>query len=82
MKSLILKVLPGVFVLLALLIVLLPASCGKRSSTSDLTTPQVTSRGSPASDTSEDSAQSTDGILAELDALTMPPQANPDTWLI
>jgi hypothetical protein len=81
MKSVIIKLLPGVLALLALLVVLAPTSCGKDRGTADLATPQATTRGSPAGEIAESGAQSLDEALAELDALAMPPQANPETWL-
>jgi hypothetical protein len=81
MKSVIIKLLPGVLALLALLTVLAPTSCGKDRGTADLATPQVTTRGSPGTQSGSASRQSLDEALAELNALPMPPQANPETWL-
>jgi len=77
MKRAILKLAPGLLVALALLIVLAPTSCGKRTSTADLATPQVSTRGSPAGDTAASGPQSLDEALSELDTLPMPPKRIP-----
>jgi len=81
MKRLFSTLAEFVLMVVALVILLLPASCGKGMSGLDTMEPEVLNRGSPATETGSLAPQSLDEALAELDALAMPPQANPETWL-
>jgi len=70
-----------VLIVLALVTLLIPASCGRGRSGLNPMKPQVFNRGSPAGEAAASEPQSLDEALSELDSLPMPPQADPETWL-
>ena len=73
--------LSGGLVILAVLVLLLIGSCGKGKSTSTLLAPQESVRGSPSVETEGRKLPSLEEVLANLDALEKPAEADRRVWM-
>jgi len=73
--------LSGGLVILAVLVFVLIGSCGKGKSASSLLAPQESVRGSPSVETETRKLPSLDEVLAQLDALEKPGEADPKAWV-
>lgn len=80
MKAVMVKLVPGVLILLVLLAAAL-ISCGKGKGSLAPTGARTATQDSAAQDTGVRKAKSLEDALAELNALEKPLQADPDAWL-